>query len=95
MTEEVKELILTESVRYGNQYLEDNEDHLRAHIYARAHDLSAIFLTMGILGYPSIRYKYTDTYAIVTFIPVTLHFYYNTNPLLLFYDYYYYAIISY
>ena len=39
MTEEVKELILTESVRYGNQYMEDHEEYLRARKYARAHDL--------------------------------------------------------
>ena len=72
MTEEVKELILTESVRYD---LEDHEEYLRAHKYARAHDLRrnpmkkeeintlfAIFLTMGIL----------DTYAVVTYY--TIHY---------------------
>ena len=70
ITENIKDHIYLESTKYANQYLEDKAQYLEEHKFACANDLKkrpmerrevnvllAIFLTMGILGYPSIRYS--------------------------------------
>lgn len=68
ITEDIKNNIYEESTKYASQYLEDNAQYLEQHKHARANDLKkrpmersevnimlAIILTMGIIGYPSIR----------------------------------------
>ena len=64
----VLQLIHKETVRYVEQYLEDNKEYLEEHPKARVHELSrhpitmedikafiAILIGMGICGFPSIR----------------------------------------
>ena len=69
---EVKDLIHTETTRYADQRLTNNAAFLETHKHARGHDfrkhpmernevgpLLAMLLTMGVLGYPSIRYRHS------------------------------------
>lgn len=68
-TPELIDIIFSETTRYAEQQLADNDHYLNAHPHARGHDwlkhpmereevepLLAIFLTMGILGFPTLRY---------------------------------------
>jgi hypothetical protein len=70
----LKDLIYEEYVKYASQYLEDKEEYLNDHKYARANDLKrnpirreeintllAIIITMGKLGYPTIRFTISKT----------------------------------
>ena len=67
-TPEVKNLIYTESVRYTEQILTSSKAHLNQHPKARRHEwirtpmrreeidpLLAIIITMGIMGFPTVR----------------------------------------
>lgn len=69
---EVKDLIHTESRRYADQQLTNNAHFLEEHKKARGNSLKkhpmernevetllAVLLTMGVTGYPSIRYKHS------------------------------------
>ena len=68
-TSAVKDLIHMETVRYAEQELASMETYLDDHPNARGHDwrrnpmkreevdpLLAIIITMGVVGYPSVRY---------------------------------------
>ena len=64
----VLELIHRETLRYLDQYLEDNKEYLEEHPKARVHELArhpitlddikafiAILIGMGICGFPTLR----------------------------------------
>ena len=68
-TSAVKDLIYVETVRHAEQALASNETYLRDHPNTHGHDwrrnpmkheevdpLLAITITMGVVGYPSVRY---------------------------------------
>ncbi len=68
-TPEVIELIFNETTRYAEQQLAASKDYLDTHPHARGHDwlkrpmkkeeveiLLALLITMGVIGYPTIRY---------------------------------------
>ena len=68
--ERVIQLLLDETTRYANQYLQRETEHLRTHPHARAHEwrkapptlkemevFLAILLGMGICGFPTLRYE--------------------------------------
>ena len=69
---EVKDLIYRESTKYADQQLASKASFLEAHKHARANDLKkhpmdrnevepllAMLLTMGVMGYPSVRYRHS------------------------------------
>ena len=64
----VLDLLLTETTRYADQYLEREKEHLDQHPQARAHDWQraplslkelevflALLLAMGVCGFPIMR----------------------------------------
>ena len=64
----VLDLILRETTRYAEQYLEREREHLETHPHARAHEwrrlplslkevevFLALLIGMGICGYPTLR----------------------------------------
>ena len=63
----VLDVILTETTRYAEQYMEREREYLQQHPQARAHDwrrapltrkeLLALLLAMGICGFPTLRYR--------------------------------------
>ena len=66
--DDILQMIHRETVRYLEQYMEDNKEYLDEHPKARVHELSrhpitledikafvAILIGMGICGFPSIR----------------------------------------
>ena len=69
-SKEIKETILTETTRFADQYIQKHADFIDSHPKARVHDwirqsmtlkevdaLLSIIIAMGIVGYPTIRYK--------------------------------------
>ena len=69
---QVLDLILQETTRYTEQYLEREKEHLDAHPQARAHEwlraplslkelevFLALIIAMGICGFPTLRYMHT------------------------------------
>ena len=68
-SKEIKENIWTETTRFADQYIQKH-DFIDSHPKARVHDwirqsitlkevdaLLSIIIAMGIVGYPTIRYK--------------------------------------
>lgn len=68
-TPEVKDIIYSETTRFAEQQLSANSEYLNSHPYSRGHDwlrnpmrreevdpLLAILLTMGLLGFPTLRF---------------------------------------
>ena len=65
---QVMNLILVETTRYAEQYLEKEKEHLQAHPYARANEwrrqplslkeveaFIALLIAMGMCGFPTLR----------------------------------------
>ena len=69
-----RDLIFEQTTLYSQQWLRKNQSFLSSHPHARAHDIQniqrnemyaliAIIITLGVVGFPSVRYGALKDYT--------------------------------